>query len=1363
MAALRSANNSVAGASQGARPSDSTEQQELNALTVRVLDDGNAWDFVRLGREFCLDSLSWNVPAGLSTISSAAKSPSGSHSTAPSSSSTLSGASGAQVTAQGTMQSTPVVQALEKREVTRSVTVRVLMTGRREEPSNFDSLTATALSVHWYMRPYMSIFVTSYSEVEPYEEPSVRARLKTFVDTCVDRKVEYILLFLYRGANAASRRASQPGAQRRFFASSGSSDADADIKVARKVFEKLRMIANVPRTKERSLFVQTPMTQEDQVEFKGRMRENLSVALDSRIHAYQDEIERVYSTCLLPGWSYFSFFVLKESLAFVYQQAGRYDLALNIYAELLELMSLRGEPGFKEADCLEPGDDGALGLVNPEAKDYRQRVYESSISRLDFHVYVFARQATLYLLKREFTELAHRGLTFIGNATNLFPEKGTDELDIYMNEVFRDAWVFSASKVLASVVESEVRGAEVKNGQLVDESDRRTARQVAGCYVTGLKSFSQLSSLGVHDGAYVKGGAIERRNIPSWSRLAANLAAGDTSGEVRFSSLFTNADLQRALVSLRVSEQMYTELAFTAASLYELSGRARGAAALGGDAGLLRMRYGSLREAEGLLSLQCARFISDQGWDEPHSRSRTALAFIEKSLGKVQEYLLSCLAILIMQRCGGRKSYLQPRESEETRRKVENAVLWFREARDAASYLPKVMKYRLEKLLDAGMYPNVAPWSAGNPGRATVSVYSEIPALLTLDSLAVELRRKRGPDDVPRKEELDANDDAMFLSSLSSDLCVLRNEGPIEVSPGLNSFEVSADSIPSSGRFEVALIVFFLGKLKLVLVADSPEDLMKDRRPKSSLLLDFNKSDTAAGLVQDVPFPAKQDMRGHIEQGLVNRFPRFHSVDRDVLRMSIDQPSLYLGTRALQYLDFEIKTQDFGVEPNAELEIRLEVSEVEKQNVFVAFAVNSDGRHGIMTLQDHSVGSSSMDDFLFVLNKSGDPDAEVNVGRIIFLRGQQSSKTVRLRIAVKVTVLDFVWGRDDFSIGDRHCILTVRSSGICSGEERCNFRNERELELTLQSLFHISAWLSWDRLATIPSSVGSRDHSHFMGIFNLQIRGDVQSRMCNGSSFLDAVVVRRASLKLPPSYMAVETNFDSDIVFPLSVKTLLGGASICFRWQLKDHSALVQQNDHSLEGSREDVESTVVAAKEGRLKAASAEAVILCLETLETESSASITMQYVFPFQASHVSRTAYVEIGLEDCAVTVGQPLLFRFRLSAEWKLKSGSEIWYHVEGVDSIWAKSGKTRGEVGFVPGEDDQDHGNTSEWIEIELVALCVGNHRVPDITFEIRERQLRHDVKDSPLSVLKRGPEFVRVLPEVRFTVGCPRVDQQSRL
>eukprot|EP01122_Echinamoeba_exundans_P014373 TRINITY_DN648_c0_g3_i1.p1 TRINITY_DN648_c0_g3~~TRINITY_DN648_c0_g3_i1.p1 ORF type:complete len:1335 (-),score=198.95 TRINITY_DN648_c0_g3_i1:2270-6274(-) len=170
-------------------------------------------------------------------------------------------------------------------------------------------------------------------------------------------------------------------------------------------------------------------------EVVSRIRESISKSGQRTTEDLQKKIRKLDSERMQKGWNFSTFFATKESLALVYESLAMYEDAYAQYEEL-ETLFLLGQYQFSTFGATEEADDSG-SVLNYNRKNYRSRLFDSSISEFDFRMYLFARQAHLLFRLSKPSAVAVRAISFIENMLNVFSRNG-------MEPEFGWAWAFSA-------------------------------------------------------------------------------------------------------------------------------------------------------------------------------------------------------------------------------------------------------------------------------------------------------------------------------------------------------------------------------------------------------------------------------------------------------------------------------------------------------------------------------------------------------------------------------------------------------------------------------------------------------------------------------------------------------------------------------------------------------------------------------------------------------------------------------------------------------------------------------------------------------------------------------------------------------
>ncbi|KAJ7981709.1 trafficking protein particle complex II-specific subunit 130-like [Quillaja saponaria] len=283
-------------------------------------------------------------------------------------------------------------------------------------------------SLFWFREPYATVVLVTCEDLEEFKT-ILKPRLKLIVQN--DER-EWFIVFVSKAAP----------------------NNDQATKSAKKVYAKLEVeFSSKKRERCCKLDLHCPEASfwED---LESKITECIRNTLDRRVQFYEDEIRKLSEQRLLPVWNFCNFFILKESLAFMFEMAHLHEDALREYDELelcyLETVNMSGKQ--RDFGGVEHGDDQAA-LLNPGNKPLTQIVQDDSFREFEFRQYLFACQSKLLLkLKRPF-EVASRGYSFIISFS-----KSLALHEKILPFCMREVWVLTACLALINATASQHNG-----------------------------------------------------------------------------------------------------------------------------------------------------------------------------------------------------------------------------------------------------------------------------------------------------------------------------------------------------------------------------------------------------------------------------------------------------------------------------------------------------------------------------------------------------------------------------------------------------------------------------------------------------------------------------------------------------------------------------------------------------------------------------------------------------------------------------------------------------------------------------------------------------------------------------------------
>ncbi|XP_010914497.1 trafficking protein particle complex II-specific subunit 130 homolog isoform X2 [Elaeis guineensis] len=243
-------------------------------------------------------------------------------------------------------------------------------------------------SVFWFREPYATIVLVTCEDLDEFKT-IIKPRLKLIVQND-DR--EWFIVFV----------------------SKAHPNNDQATKMAKKVYTKLEVDFN---SKKRERCCKLDLHGADASfweDLDSKIVESIRNTLDRRVQFYEEEIRKLSEQRLMPVWNFCNFFILKESLAFMFEMAHLHEDSLREYDELeLCYLETANTPG-KQRDFggLEHGDDQAA-LLKHGFKPLTQIVDDDSFREFEFRQYLFACQSKLLFKLGRPVEVAARGYSFI--------------------------------------------------------------------------------------------------------------------------------------------------------------------------------------------------------------------------------------------------------------------------------------------------------------------------------------------------------------------------------------------------------------------------------------------------------------------------------------------------------------------------------------------------------------------------------------------------------------------------------------------------------------------------------------------------------------------------------------------------------------------------------------------------------------------------------------------------------------------------------------------------------------------------------------------------------------------------------------
>ncbi|KAH9650874.1 Trafficking protein particle complex II-specific subunit 130-like [Citrus sinensis] len=670
----------------------------------------------------------------------------------------------------------------------------------------------------WFREPYATVVLVTCEDLDEFKT-ILKPRLKLITQN--DEREWFIV-----------------------FVSKAHPNNDQANKMAKKVFAKLEVDFN-SKKRERcckfDIHGPEPNFWED---LESKVMESIRNTLDRRVQFFEDEIRKLSELRFMPVWNFCNFFILKESLAFMFEMAHLHEDALREYDELelcyLETVNMNGK--HKEFGGVERGDDEAA-LLNPGNKALTEIVQDDSFREFEFRQYLFACQSKLlFKLNRPF-EVASRGYPFIISFSKALAQHefmrlaylighGTDIERSPVNSASLSmlpwpkppVWPLvpadaSAELILQATPRVKHFGIHRKPlplepSVLLREANRRRASLSAGNMFEIFDGSGPDVSLRMSPSNKVQAVSMSRTNsspgFESSIDRPMRLAEIFVASEHALRQTISNPNLLKSLSSVEEFEQKYLELTKGAANNYHCSWWKRHGVVLDGEIAAVCFKHGNYDQAAKSYEKVCALY-SGEGWQDLLAEVLPNLAECQKILNDEAGYLLSCVRLLSLD-----KGLFSTKERQAFQSEVIS--LAYGEMKDP-------VPLDVSSLITFSGNPGPPlELCDGDPGTLSVTVWSGFPDDITVDTLSLTLMAT-----------YNADEGAKALNT--STATVLK--------PGRNT--ITVDLPPQKpGSYVLGALTGHIGRLRFrshsfskVGPADS-DDFMSYEKPTRPILKVFN-------------------------------------------------------------------------------------------------------------------------------------------------------------------------------------------------------------------------------------------------------------------------------------------------------------------------------------------------------------------------------------------------------------------------------------------------------------------------------------------------------------------------------------------
>lgn len=357
-------------------------------------------------------------------------------------------------------------------------------------------------------------------------------------------------------------------------------------------------------------------------QFFQRLRSLLLEAFNRHLNKYEEGMRSRREKRNEPGWNYFSYFIVQEELAFMFEMLGLKEDALIQYDELDAMFDqfvenfASGETVRWLAPLTEPCSNWAgLSLSKPLDHDLRQQVKENQASLLAFRNYLFSRQTALLFQMGRSWEVAMRAMDYVYNTV---VEVKALEIEVPQGAVA--CWVIlSCLEVLNAC-----------NLNSPAQLDERFALYTANLWDYARKKLRELGHLC----------SLMPGLEPSSEQLSlvVDLVSGMGLSQDAPDAKSPVDKLRESLSSPNSFKKHYLEMCEQAMGTYKYIGRFRSARLIGLELADFYMRVSKPDKAE-IFLLDSIRMYQQEGWQGLADGTMVKLAQCQQQLDDPSKYV----------------------------------------------------------------------------------------------------------------------------------------------------------------------------------------------------------------------------------------------------------------------------------------------------------------------------------------------------------------------------------------------------------------------------------------------------------------------------------------------------------------------------------------------------------------------------------------------------------------------------------------------------------------------------------------------------------------------------------------------------
>ncbi|MBA0789292.1 hypothetical protein Gotri_000200 [Gossypium trilobum] len=563
----------------------------------------------------------------------------------------------------------------------------------------------------WFREPYATLVLVTCEDLDEFKT-ILKPRLKLIVQN--DER-EWFIVFVSRA---------HP-------------NNDQATKMAKKVYAKLEVDFSSKKRERCCKFDIYAPEANFWEDLEARIMESVRNTLDRRIQFYEDEIRKLSEQRFMPIWNFCNFFILKESLAFMFEMAHLHEDALREYDELelcyLETVNMGGKR--REFGGLDHGDDQAALLI-PGNKSLTQIVQDDSFREFEFRQYLFACQSKLlFKLNRPF-EVASRGYSFVISFSKVLALH-----ESILPFCMREVWVITACLALVNATNSQY-----KEGTATPEIEREFYRLQGDLYSLCRVKFLRLAYL-IGYGTEIERSPVNSASLSMlpWPKPAVwPLVPDEAASEMilQENPRVKHFGIQRKPLPLEptalIREANRRRASLSAGNTSEMFDGKLGFAdghgvVLDGEIAAVCFKRGNFDLAAKSYEKVCALYAGE-GWQDLLAEVLPNLAECQKILNDQAGYLTSIVRLLSLD-----KGLFSVKERQAFQSEVVSL---------AHSEMKHPVPLDVSSLITFSGNPGPPlELCDGDPGTLSVTVWSGFPDEITLDSLTLTLMATYNADE----------------------------------------------------------------------------------------------------------------------------------------------------------------------------------------------------------------------------------------------------------------------------------------------------------------------------------------------------------------------------------------------------------------------------------------------------------------------------------------------------------------------------------------------------------------------------------------------------------------------------------------